>query len=106
MNKEAEDTRKAGLKYDAGKLRYDLYPIDAYEGETKVLTFGAQKYTPNGWRTVEPKSRYYAAAIRHLNEQIKWEEAGNKGLAIDEESGLPHLDHAKCNITFYRELSK
>ncbi len=94
------------FKFDGGKLRYDLYPIEAYEGCTKVLTFGASKYSDNSWQKVTPKRRYYAALIRHLNEQIKWEDAGNEGLAIDEESGLPHLDHAQCNLVFYRELTK
>lgn len=96
----------AGIKLDEGKLRYDLYPIEAYKGCTEVITFGANKYTDNGWKTVRPKSRYYSALLRHLIAQIEWEENGNKGLALDEESGLPHLDHAQCNLVFYRELTK
>jgi hypothetical protein len=98
---------KAGLKYDAVKTRFDLYPLDAYEGCTKVLTFGANKYTPNGWKTVpDAKNRYYAALIRHLNAQKKYTDDGGEGLALDEESGLPHLDHAQCCLVFLREISK
>jgi hypothetical protein len=98
---------KSGLKYDNGKIRYDLYPLDAYEGCTKVLTFGANKYTPQGWRTVpNAENRYYAALIRHLNAQKNYIDNGGKGLLLDEESGLPHLDHAQCCLIFLRELTK
>lgn len=97
---------KLGLKFDEGKLRYDLYPLDAYIGCTEVLTFGANKYTPNGWRSVpDAKNRYYAALIRHLNAQLKHINDGGKGLALDEESGLPHLDHAQCCLIFLREIT-
>lgn len=95
----------SGVKHDTGKLRYDLYPVEAYKGCTKVITFGAEKYTPNGWKDVKPKSRYYAALMRHLLAQIEYEENGGKGLALDEESGLPHLDHAQCCLIFYREIT-
>ncbi len=97
----------AGLKHDQGKTRFDLYPLEAYEGCAKVLTFGANKYTPEGWRTVpDAKNRYYAALIRHLNAQKMYTDNGGKGLALDDESGLPHLDHAQCCLVFLRELSK
>lgn len=100
-----KDTSK-GLKYDNDKLRYDLYPIPAYEGCTKVLTFGASKYAPNNWRKVDdPINRYYAALIRHINDQMKHYRAGKKGLALDDETGLPHLDHAQCCLIFMRELA-
>ena len=101
------EANKAGLKFDGGKLRFDLYPVDAYKGCTQVLTFGAAKYTPNGWKTVpDAKNRYYAALIRHLNAQKEYIDNGGKGLALDEESGLPHLDHAQCCLIFLREVSK
>lgn len=95
-----------GRKLDNDKLRYDLYPVDAYRGCTAVLTFGAKKYAPNNWKLVTPKARYYAALMRHLVAQIEHEENGGKGLALDEETGLPHLDHAQCCLVFYRELTK
>lgn len=95
-----------GTKLDEDKLRYDLYPVNAYKGATKVLTFGAKKYAPNNWKLVKPKSRYYAALIRHLTAQIEYEENGGTGLAVDDETKLPHLDHAQCCLIFYRELTK
>lgn len=103
---EEKNNNKAGQKFDGGKLRYDLYPTNAYEGCTKVLTFGAEKYTPGGWKTVpNGETRYYAALIRHLQSQKRYIEEGGKGLALDDESGLPHLDHAQCCLVFLREVT-
>ena len=97
---------KVGTKYDSGKLRYDLYPTDAYEGCTKVLTFGANKYSPNNWKLVEDaKNRYYAALMRHLIAQKEHIDGGGAGLLLDDESGLPHLDHAQCCLVFMRHLT-
>ncbi|HIP58739.1 MAG TPA: hypothetical protein EYH00_05495 [Archaeoglobus profundus] len=87
-----------GLKYDDGKLRYDLIPPKALEELAKVITYGAKKYKPNSWRNVEPY-RYEAALFRHIQEWRK----GNK---IDKESGLPHLAHALANLVFLIELDK
>lgn len=101
-----DKTKEVGLKFDKEKLRYDLYPLPAYEGCTKVLTFGAKKYAPNNWRLVEDgPNRYYAALIRHLNAQKIYADSGSKGLALDDETGLPHLDHAQCCLIFLREMS-
>ena len=86
-----------GDKYDSGKLRYDLIPSESLNEFVKVLTFGAEKYTPEGWRMVDsPDSRYFAAAQRHL-----W--AWKRGEELDEESGLPHLAHAMCCLSFLLE---
>lgn len=83
-----------GLKYDNGKLRWDLLPIETVEEIVKVLTMGANKYAANNWQLVENGSeRYYAALLRHLAE---W----RKGSKIDQESGLNHLAHVLCNGVF------
>jgi len=81
-----------GLKYDTGKLRWDLLPIDCVEDVVKILSFGANKYGPNNWQGVE-EDRYYAALMRHLS-------ASRQGELNDEESGLSHLAHAMCNVVF------
>ena len=36
-----------GLRYNEGKLRYDLIPAKANEEYAKVLTKGLEKYPPN-----------------------------------------------------------
>lgn len=85
---------KPGLKFDDGKLRWDLLPWEAIEEIVKVLTYGANKYEPNTWQNVEPfNDRYTAAMFRHLIANIKGED-------LDDESSILHLSHAACNLVF------
>lgn len=87
-----------GLKDDGGKLMWGLLPWKAVHGMIKVLTFGAAKYSPNGWRTVpNAKERYQAALLRHLF-------ALNAGETLDVDSGLRHIDHIVTNACFLSEL--
>jgi hypothetical protein len=91
---------RKGVKDDDGKIRYDLIPTSTIEGIGKVLTFGANKYAPNGWKTVpDAKERYYAALYRHL---LAW----RNGEKLDPESGLHHLEHVLTNVAFLIELDK
>lgn len=86
-----------GVKYDNGKLRYDLIPAQALDDVVKVLTFGAAKYAPDNWRKVDDaESRYFAAAQRHL-----W--AWQRGEQNDPETGVNHLAHAACCLLFLLE---
>lgn len=88
-----------GRKDDAGKLRYDLVDDAAEEALVSVLTFGAQKYSPGGWRHVpDAQARYFAALRRHLR-------AHRRGEKVDPESGLPHLAHAACCLHFMLALA-
>ena len=89
------EDKKLGMKYDSGKLRYDLIPPEILEELAKILTHGANKYGDNNWKLLEdPMDRYYAALMRHLQE---W----RKGNSIDEDdSGELHLSHALANIAF------
>jgi hypothetical protein len=83
-----------GVKLDQGKIRMDLFPLEVAESISKVLTFGAQKYTENGWQQVpDAVKRYQAAMLRHLT-------AIEKGELYDDESGLPHIYHVGCCVTF------
>lgn len=89
---------RAGVKDDQGKLMWNLLPWKAVEGMVKVLTFGAKKYTPNGWRSVpNAKDRYTAAMLRHVA-------AMQSGQVNDPESGLRHIDHVLTNAAFLAEL--
>lgn len=80
-----------GVKYDDGKLRYDLIPENALEEIVRVLTYGAQKYGERNWEKGLRFSRLFAAAQRHL-----W--AWWKGEEEDRESGCLHLAHAATCI--------
>tara|TARA_R100000544_G_C2221805_1_gene58025 strand:+ start:192 stop:641 length:450 start_codon:yes stop_codon:yes gene_type:complete len=87
-----------GIKSDEGKLRFDLIPTSSIEGLAEVLTMGAEKYTPNGWKTVKNAvNRYYSALHRHL---LAW----RNGEMTDPESGLHHMKHVMVNAAFLLEL--
>ncbi len=89
-----------GLKYDEGKLRYDLIPPSELAKLADVLTYGANKYGDNNWQKLEKgKDRYYAALMRHL-------ELWRSGEEIDKESGRNHLSHALCNAMFLSYINE
>ena len=90
---------KGGIKDDKEKLRFDLIPTSAIEGLAQVLTMGAKKYTPDGWKTVpNAVDRYYSALHRHL---LAW----RNGEMTDPESGLHHMKHVMINAAFLLELT-
>ena len=83
----------AGVKYDSLKPSPSLLPINAIVDVIKVLEYGAKKYAENNWQLVEPKSRYYDAAFRHM---FAWK----SGEDLDDESHLHHLSHAAACLIF------
>ena len=88
------NSENVGMKFDVGKLRYGLVPHIAFKGLAEVLTFGAEKYAPNSWQTVQnAKERYLDALYRHI-------EAYRNGESKDSESGISHLSHALANCAF------
>lgn len=83
-----------GAKVDAGKIRMHLITGGMARGITevaKVGTFGAAKYSDNGWIAVPDGFRRYEdaqqrhAAKRHIGE------------IVDADSGLLHLAHEAWN---------
>lgn len=83
------DAGKARMGLVFGGFRHALTEV------AKVGTFGANKYTDNGWISVPNASaRYRDALYRHLlADEID-----------DSESGLPHLAHAAWNALAILEL--
>jgi hypothetical protein len=81
-----------GLKFDTDKLRYDLVPMDALDEIVKRFTYGARKYAPENWKSVEDAvERYCAALMRHFS-------AYRQGERIDPEApGLSHIGAAAWN---------
>ena len=87
-------------KHDSDKPRYDLLPPVAIDLMAQVMTFGAKKYKPEGWRTVpDALQRYQAALLRHSFAMLR-------GEVLDQESGLPHAAHAMCCAAFIAELQE
>ena len=87
-----------GIKYDNDKPRLDLIPPEAIIGLGEVMTYGANKYSPVGWKDVEIE-RYEAALLRHL---MAWKQ----GEKLDPETGLKHLKHVLANAAIMVALEK
>lgn len=86
----SEIKKELGLRYDAGKLRYDLLPPDGIEELVKVYTMGAQKYADHNWEKGMSWSRVFGSMMRHAF--AFW-----RGQDRDTESGLPHMAHVAWN---------
>lgn len=81
-----------GAKLDSGKVMADLLQgfSRALMAVGEVATFGANKYTRDGWKTVDNGfNRYSAAMMRHwFKEPIE---------DADKDSGLLHEAHLAWN---------
>lgn len=88
-----------GVKYDDGKLPLDLLDPLALSGLAAVLQFGARKYAADNWRGGISYRRLLAALLRHTF-------AIMRGIDLDEESGLPHIDHVGCCWMFLSNMMK
>lgn len=87
-----------GQKFDQEKPRMHLIPPLMEVDVADVLTFGAQKYGPENWRTLDDlENRYLSAAMRHIN-------AIRQGEQFDGESGHTHAAHAVCCLMFLGEI--
>jgi hypothetical protein len=97
----AEDLHYPGAKDDAEKPRLGLvlggFPR-ALRAVGEIGTFGARKYTDNGWLVVpDGEARYTDALLRHLL-------ADFEGETLDPESGYTHAAHAAWNALATLEL--
>lgn len=83
-----------GMKYDNGKPSLSLvfggFPR-ALLDVAQVGTFGARKYTPEGWKSVPNlQERYSSALLRHMFSVLSNDE-------FDNETGRHHLAHVAWN---------
>lgn len=92
-----EQTR--GLRYNQGKIRYDLLEPYAIEQLAKVFSKGAEKYAPNNWLKGMSWSNITASLKRHLA-------AYEQGEDYDNETQLLHLAHVAWNalalVSYYK----
>jgi hypothetical protein len=81
-------------KNDAGKPTYTLIPPAILDSIERVRAYGNAKYhSPDNWRNVEAQ-RYWEATLRHA--RAAWTDY----TAIDDESGLLHIEHMACSLAF------
>jgi hypothetical protein len=77
------DSTKA-IKFDDGKLRFDLIPAEELEELARVYTIGAKKYADRNWELGLPWGRVFSALMRHA---WKWW----RGETYDPVDGQHHL---------------
>lgn len=97
MIKDKETKKNMTLKYDKAKIDFSLLPFAPLRQIASVLMHGAKKYGRDNWKKGLEYSRLFSACQRHL---IAWWEDYED---IDQDSGLPHLAHAICNLLFLLE---
>lgn len=81
----------SGARYNDGKIDFSLLPLCTLEDEIRVWMYGQEKYAAFNWAKGMDWSIPFACALRHLS-------AWQSGEIVDQESGLPHLAHAMCNL--------
>lgn len=84
------EQKHKGLRYNKGKLRYDLFHPYAIEQLAKIFTMGAEKYAPRNWENGMSWTAVIASLKRHLA-------AIESGEDFDAESGLLHSAHVEWN---------
>ena len=86
-----------GRKLDADKPAMELLSPIAIEELTKVLAFGAKKYSANNWRSGLAWTRVIAAILRHTFAYLR-------GETHDPETGLSHMAHVLAEAMFLVEF--
>ena len=85
-------------KADAGKPDLTLVPPTILYSIEKVREHGNRKYHDrDNWKQVEPQ-RYWQAILRHV--VAAWEDYK----AVDQESGLMHIEHISCGLAFLLDM--
>ena len=96
-----KDPHQPGAKLDAGKVEMGLILNGmprALLQVARVATYGANKYTRDGWLTVPDGPRRYTDAMyRHLNAEAR-------GELHDADTQLEHAAHAAWNALARLEL--
>lgn len=93
-----EDLPKAAVKFDGGKARWDLIPMDALEQLAILYTVGALKYADRNWEKGFRWGRTVAAMFRHFTAWWLAKFRGEDGVDYDnadlyEKVGLKPQSH-------------
>jgi len=84
-------TLGSGARYNNNKPKLSLIPFSTLADEARVWEYGAKKYAAHNWMRGMDWSIPFECLMRHM---AAWQ-AGEEN---DQESGLPHLAHAMCNL--------
>lgn len=92
------------------KAPLGMVPLRALKGVARVLQYGARKYAPGNFLEASlvngAGERYASAALRHLSDMQDLNGLFTlEGLGeIDDESGLPQLDHVLTGLIMLRAI--
>ena len=83
-----------------GKEDMTAAPIEALLDIQPIVEFGKEKYGYRDWASLgeEGKRHLLSSSIRHLCKSMEAE--------LDEDSGLPHINHAACNLLMLIALKR
>lgn len=91
MTKDQISKSTKALRFNSGKLRYDLLEPYAIQELVRVFTKGAEKYDDWNWLKGGMKTSTMLASLkRHIA-------AFEMGEDIDSETGVHHMAHAAWN---------
>lgn len=79
-----------GLRYNAGKRRFDLIPPDALAALADLFTIGSLKYAERNWEKGMAYSNVISSLDRHWNDF-------KAGVERDPETGCLHITHVVWN---------
>lgn len=82
--------RGSGARYNQGKAKFNLIPLNLLDDTARVWEYGAKKYAAWNWAKGADWNVPFDSLMRHL---AAWQ----NGEDIDPESGLPHTAHIICN---------
>ena len=106
-NMTATTGKGSGLRFNEGKLRYDLVEPRAHRDLVKVLTYGANKYFDRNWENGLSWTSVIASAKRHLaaielGEDYDYDPncEGCKSGFCEKHSGQLHVANLACNAHF------
>lgn len=87
-----------------------LIAASCLTGASRVKGYGAKKYQPGNWHKAAladgAGARYISALLRHVGsmQEPNGLHTAASLAALDEESGLPHIDHAICGLLMLRGI--
>lgn len=91
MPKDTNINTSKAKRYNAGKPKMSMVPLDVIREVAKVFTYGELKYDRDNWKNGFEWSSILDSALRHVT-------AWQSGEDIDLESGLNHISMAITNL--------
>lgn len=92
------------MRYNEGKLNWELVDWNSLEPMVEVLMFGAEKYAPDNWKKPMDPQKILESLFRHykaISNALKESDYTDRELMLnDPESTLPHVGHLLCNAMF------